>query len=106
MGIFSFFQSKNSLKRKIEIIEEEMKNLIAAGFDEKFFLFHYGAYEINPKHLVFWICIDTDRTKERLEGDKQLNSQLKNILVKNKYPKEAITNVYIGFESQETVDRI
>lgn len=105
MGIFSFFQSKNALTITIQTIEKEMKQLLSTKLNEKFSIFHYGAYEIDPKHLVFWICVDTDEIKQKLEENKELNSQLRNILIKNKYPKAAIPNVHIGFESQETVGR-
>lgn len=105
MGLFNIFQSKNPLKRKIKTIEEEMKKIISMNFDIKFSILHYGAYDIDPKHLVFWICVDTDEIKEQLQNNNKLNQKLRNVLIKNEYPKEAISEVYIGFESQETVDR-
>jgi hypothetical protein len=105
MRLFHFFRHKNSLRKKVVIIEEEMKKNLLISLNEKFNILHYGAYEIDPKHLVFWICVDTDEIKEQLQKDKKLNNNLRNVLVKNEYPKEAIDEVYIGFESQETVDR-
>ena len=105
MGMFDFFKSKNSLKRKIKTIEQEIEKTVSMNFNGKFSILRYGAYEINPKYLVFWICVDTDEIKKKLENDKTLNNELKNILIKNEYPKDAINNVHIGFESQETVER-
>jgi hypothetical protein len=105
MGIFDIFQSKKSLKRKIKTIEQEIKKTVSMSFSGKFSILRYGAYDIDPKHLVFWICVDTDEIKDKLENDKDLNNELRNIFVKNEYPKDSINNVHIGFESQETVDR-
>lgn len=105
MKPFNFFRHKNSLKKKIRTIEEEMKKILSMSLNEKFTILHYGVYEINPKHLVFWICVDTDGIKEQLQKDKKLNNNLRNVLVKSEYPIEAVDDVYIGFESQETVDR-
>ena len=105
MGLFNIFQSKNPLKRKIKTIEEEMKKILSMNFDKKFSILHYGAYDIDPKHLVFWICVDTDEIKEQLQNNDELNKELRNVLIRNNYPKEAIDSVYIGFESQVTVDR-
>ena len=105
MGLFDIFQNKNSLKQKIKIIEEEMKEILLIIFNKKFSILHYGAYEIDPKYLVFQICVNTDKIKEKLEKDKELSNKLRNVLIINEYPKQSINNVYIGFESQETVNR-
>lgn len=105
MGIFNFFQSKNSLKRKITKIKKDIESIISTTCNEKFSVLQYGAYEINPKHLVYWICVDTDKIKNKLSNDKRLNELLRNVLVEAEYPTEAVNDVFIGFESQETVDR-
>jgi len=101
----NIFNKRKSLKVKVNNIDNEIKQLIQKILDEKFNVLHYGAYDINPKFLVFWICVDTDATKEKLAKDDALNKQLKDILFNNDYPLEAISDVYIGFESQETVNR-
>lgn len=95
----------NSLEKKIEFIKEEMKKIISLHCNEDFSILHYGAYEINPKYLVFWICVETDKMKVKLKNNKNINKNLRELLLKNNYPKEAINDVYIGFESKETVDR-
>ena len=82
-----------------------MKRVLSMNFNIKFSVIYYGAYEINPKYLVFWICVDTDKIKAELERDEELKNKLKNVLIKNEYPIEAIHNVQIGFESKETVNR-
>jgi len=41
----------------------------------------------------------------QLSNDKSLNDLLRNTLIIAEYPKEALNDVFIGFESQETVKR-
>lgn len=98
-------KNRNILKAKIEKINLDLQKLISEILNQKIVVFHYGAYDINPKYLVFWICVDTDEIKERLDKDKKVIKELKDILVKNEYPSEAINSVHIGFESHETVNR-
>lgn len=105
MSILKFIYPKSSLKRKILDIEEDIKKIIALNCDESFFINWYGAYDIDPKNLVFWICVQSDALKSNLSTNKNLISTLNNLLIKYDYPKEAIPFVHIGFESQETVDR-
>jgi hypothetical protein len=102
MGIFN---NESHLDRKIANIKKDFENIISEICSEKFDIFHYGAADINPKHLVYWICVDSDNIKHVLSNDTVLNDQLRNVLALHNYPQEAINEVHIGFESQETVVR-
>ena len=86
--MLKYFYSKDSLKRKILDISEDIKKLIKANCREKYFIDWYGAYDIDPKLLVYWICVKTDKEKERLKNDLKLNSELRLLLVKHKYPTD------------------
>lgn len=63
MGIFNFFQSRNSLKREVTKIKKDIEAIMIAACNEKISVIQYGAYEINPKYLVYWIRLDTDKLK-------------------------------------------
>ena len=67
---------------------------------------HYGAADIHPGHLVYWICVRSDSEKLRLEEDPALNRDLRLVLAEYGYPQRGRKAVKIGFESQETVDRV
>lgn len=65
----------------------------------------FGAYDINPKHLVYYICVETDRTMNELQKDSDLMRKLRTVLKEVNYPPEAQDQVSIIFASQETVNR-
>jgi hypothetical protein len=98
-------KSKNPLKRKISDIIDEIKDIIKSTINQKFWIESYGAYKLDAKYLVIWVCVEEDVTKTTLESDKDLLNTLKETLIKHNYPKDAIPFVSIGFESQETVNR-
>jgi hypothetical protein len=54
---------------------------------------------------VYWICVRTDAERDRLASDPNLVASLRQTLVECAYPLEGRSEVHIGFESQETVDR-
>jgi len=105
MNLMKYLYSKDSIKRKILDIEDDIEELIKNKCSEKFNLVWYGAYDIDLKHLVYWVCIESDKLKDQLTDDILLNEQLRMLLKKHNYPKKARPFVSIGFESQETVDR-
>lgn len=106
MKLFKYFFSKKTLKGKIIHIEDDLKKIIKPLCKEKFWIERYGAYEINPKNLVFWVCVQTDKTKVSLESKQDLKRKINSLFIKYHYPKEAIEDVFIGFESQENVNRV
>lgn len=101
MKLFSFFKKK-PLKQKILAIKEDIEVTVSKVCDEKNWVDWYGAYDIDPQYLVFWICVMSDDMKQKLKSDAELNAILKNIPSKHGYPTEVKS---IDFESQETVDR-
>jgi hypothetical protein len=105
MNILKLFYLKNSMRKKILRIKRDMKKIIASICEEKFWIDWYGAYDINPKYLVFWICIETDEIKLKLQSDTILINKLRYLLTKHNYPEKARPFVSIGFESQETVNK-
>jgi hypothetical protein len=95
----------DSLKAKILNIVSDIKKEVKPYCDEPFSIDWYGAYYIDPKHLVIWVCIETDETKLKLSSNKELRAKITNLLAKHNYPIQARSLIHIGFESEETVKR-
>lgn len=93
------------MKKKILIIVSDIETLIKSIYKQRFWINWYGAYDIDPKYLAVWICVESDEAKLNLESNQELASELREVFVEENYPKEAVPFVHIGFESQETVDR-
>ena len=93
------------LALKVQLIKRDISQLIRTVCKEKFWVTSYGAYNIHPKHLVFWICVQTDREKQKLISDAALMDSLRTILETRNYPINGRSFVHIGFESEETVAR-
>ncbi|RBP47244.1 hypothetical protein DES53_10141 [Roseimicrobium gellanilyticum] len=86
-------------------IEREIEKIASEASKEKVWVTHYGANDIHPRHLVYWICVRSDHEKDRLQRDVLLNTRLRELLTIHNYPVEGREEVHIGFESHETVDR-
>jgi len=93
------------IARVTATIERAITDEVGRHAKEKFWVTHYGANHIHPKHLVYWIVVVSDYEKHRLEADSDLMAVLRSLLMKYDYPIEGRDGVHIGFESQETVDR-
>ncbi|MBX7151980.1 hypothetical protein K1X84_10095 [bacterium] len=105
MNILKALFYQNSTKKKIRKIKKDIKKIIYPICPENFWIEWYGAYDIDPKNLVFWICVKSDVMKVSLKSNMELKHKLKDILIKHDYPESARPFVSIDFESQETVDR-
>jgi len=93
------------IKRVTALVERAITDEVGRRAKEKFWVTHYGANDIHPGHLVYWIVVRSDHEKRRLEADSALMAVLRDLLVRHDYPIEGRDGVHIGFESQETVDR-
>jgi hypothetical protein len=93
------------MKNKILAIKQDIENIISPICLEKFWIDWYGAYDVNPKHLVFWICLISDKMKTEFKSNTELLTRLRDLLAIHDYPEQARQSVFIDFESQETVDR-
>ncbi len=93
------------LARKIKRIEAGIVRLFKkqVGIDTS--IWSYGAYEIDPKYLVFVIRVDTDKTRDRLRADEALKQGLFQLLVEEDWPEPAREHVHFSIESEETVQR-
>lgn len=105
MGLFDFFSPKDPLKKKITSIEKEMQEIVQTVYSERVSILTYGAYHLDPKNLVFLIRLKSDIMKFRLQADLMLINKLKALFAKYDYPETARKDIFIIFESQETVDR-
>lgn len=94
-----------ALKKTVEAIERDLTATARSVAREELGVTYYGAFDIHPRYLVYWICVKTDAEKQRLEADEGLMRKLRDVLVRYDYPPEGRESVLIGFESQETVDR-
>jgi hypothetical protein len=95
----------SDIKEVTERIEKAIEAVIADVAKEKHWVTHYGANNIHPQHLVYWICVQSDAEKKRLEDNSELYRKLRSLLTEHHYPLAGREQVHIGFESQETVDR-
>ena len=93
------------LASKVEAIEKDIEATVRAVAKEELWVARYGVFDIHPRHLVYWICVETDAEKQRLQADEPLMQRLRALLVRYDYPPEGREFVTIGFESKETVDR-
>jgi hypothetical protein len=92
------------LEWKVWRIESGLKALLKdAGI--KPLVWSFGAYYIDPKHLVFVVGVPTDQDKSKLKSDPNFDSAMRFLLTKYNWPLMAREYVAFDIESQQTVDR-
>jgi len=92
------------LKWKIWRIESALKNLVKAE-GLKPTIWSFGAYYIDPKHLVFVVGVPTDEDKKNLRSNTAFSIRMRELLEKVNWPARARNKVIFDIESQETVNR-
>lgn len=92
------------LKWKIWRIEAGIKSLLKK-LGIRPLVWSFGAYYIDPKHMVFIAGVQTDVEKETLKSDRNIQNKMRELLVKYNWPINARKHVHFDIESQETVDR-
>lgn len=97
---------KSNIAHLTEEIKVAIKDLVMTVVQEDVWVTYYGANDVHPKHLVYWICVQSDAEKRRLQNDQALYTNLRQLLTTHNYPSSGREGVRIGFESQETVDRV
>lgn len=93
------------IERVTRRIQAAMESLLASRVRERVWMWHFGANDINPRNLVFVICVQSDTEKTRLEADADLRLRLRSLLDEFDYPEKGRAGVAFCVESQQTVDR-
>lgn len=65
----------------------------------------FGAYYVDPKHLVVVAAVPTDAERNKLRKEVGLSSEFQKLLQHVAWPAQAQSHVIIEVESEETVAR-
>ncbi len=96
--------ASGELEKIIHAAEQEVRAVVrqrGASYD----IFSLGATDIDPRHLALWIITVTDAQRDVLQHDASLRRAIRTILKNNGYPADAIAQVAIVIQSEETVSR-
>ena len=63
----------------------------------------FGAYDVDPRQLVFWLWAASDEEKKQIERDEEFWVKLRSFLVQYRYPEEGRAGVFFGVESKEAL---
>lgn len=100
------FLRKNSIRRKILDIEEELTQIAHSICNEKCFIYRIGGVAEIDTCVDFWVCVRTDKMAKFVEDNTKLKDSLKLLLEKYDYPSLYRDKVKIGIVSMETVKRV
>jgi hypothetical protein len=103
--VIKYEVNRNHIQLVTRRIKRAIKSEVKRVARERFWVTYYGANDIHPRHLVYWIVVRSDAEKQRLELDAPLLTRLRGLLERYDYPAEGRDGVHIGFESEETVKR-
>ncbi|MCA9617118.1 MAG: hypothetical protein H6721_13540 [Sandaracinus sp.] len=93
------------LTEAVRRAEKRMCDIVSRKLGRPVTPLSYGSLDVDPGLLVIWIRVRTDQEKEQLSADEPLKESLRRELFEEGYPEEAARRAFLGFESQETVDR-
>lgn len=93
------------VSRLIRQLEKDVKDVVRKYCSERFDVMLYGAYHIDPRYLVVLISVETDNMKNSLSESRNMEVEIRRCFVLRSYPSDAIDQVILWIESQETVDR-
>lgn len=90
------------IKAAIRLVEGLLKTLS----QEKSHVTHFGATDIDPKHLVVCLCVQSDAECERMTNEfDAIRTQVLGLFASVNYPPVAIPSIAVSIASQETVNR-
>jgi len=96
---------RSQLTKAVRRAEKRMCDIVSLKLGHRVTPLSYGSIDVDPGLLVIWIRVRNDEEKEQLTVDETLRESLRQELLEEGYPEEAALRAFIGFESQETVDR-
>jgi hypothetical protein len=90
------------IKAAIRLIDGLLKTLS----QEKSHVTHFGATDIDPKHLAVCLCVQSDAECKRMINElDSIRAQVLEYFASVNYPAEAIPSIDVSIASQETVNR-
>jgi len=101
---FIIYMENSELNIKALKIESDVRTLLC----EKNIVptvFSFGAYDIDPRHFVVVVGVETDIQKNKLSNNAIFMNSVKGLLEKNEWPERSRKHVLFDIESAETVKR-
>jgi hypothetical protein len=94
----------SAVEKRIHRVEDRLRRHLEPRSYGKLWVHHFGATDIDPRHLVICVCVATDQERTELVN-AGIAARVRLWLKEEGYPAEAIQGVGVSVDSQETVDR-